>query len=193
MKIKKQICKNGHDTFITGRYQDGHCRECKHEYRMKHKKERKILNKRYRENNLTAAIKRDNDYYEKNRARIIARQIVYENGHKEERKKYRQEHAFIYKIADLKKHKERSKRIVKWGQTGIDVFINKCSIGMTIDHIVPLLGKKVSGLHVIWNLQYLTPHENYTKRNKVNLLEASEWYGKILENTGLKDKEISNV
>jgi hypothetical protein len=100
---------------------------------------------------------------------------------------YRKLHPEIHNAAVLKCSTNRNLRIVSWTDwESIKKFYKNMPKGMVGDHIIPLQGKKVSGLHVSWNLQYLVSNENYVKHNKCDLVKMSEWYGKILEQAGLK-------
>lgn len=57
--------------------------------------------------------------------------------------------------------------IPKWANLfEIAQFYNNCPEGFHVDHIIPLAGKHVCGLHVLNNLQYLPAKDNLIKSNK---------------------------
>lgn len=81
---------------------------------------------------------------------------------------YNNKHLYI-QHATLRRIRKRTS-IPKWVNKSHILLINKfykeCPIGLEVDHIVPIAGVNVCGLHIVWNLQYLSPGENRKKRNK---------------------------
>jgi len=65
----------------------------------------------------------------------------------------------------------RLQRMPKWADIdAIKEFYKNCPDGYHVDHIIPLRGKTVSGLHIVENLQYLTSEENLKKGNNYFIL-----------------------
>jgi hypothetical protein len=61
---------------------------------------------------------------------------------------------------------KRKKRTPMWADVdAIKKFYREKPEGYHVDHVIPLNGKLVSGLHVLENLQYLPAKENNLKNN----------------------------
>lgn len=54
-----------------------------------------------------------------------------------------------------------------WAQ--IYKIYKNCPEGYKVDHIIPIKGKNFCGLHVPWNLQYLTKSDNRKKKNNLEV------------------------
>jgi hypothetical protein len=62
---------------------------------------------------------------------------------------------------------KKQRRTPSWADlVAIRAFYEACPPGHEVDHIYPLNGKLVSGLHVLENLQYLPWRENRSKGNR---------------------------
>ncbi len=94
---------------------------------------------------------------------------------KEYNRKYWKEHGPSHRKRNAGKvnaraAKRRSAKIQRspsWAdQEAIQFFYDYCPMGYHVDHIIPLQGKNISGLHTAENLQWLPAEENLKKHNK---------------------------
>lgn len=128
------------------------------------------------------ALKRAQDkYYYKNAKRINTRITKKRYENPETFKRYAKEYQLnnLPKYAQIsgKRRAAKLQRTPKWLDKlqleHIQMFYDSAAtltkelnIKFEVDHIVPLQGDNVSGLHVPWNLQVITKTENLRKSNR---------------------------
>lgn len=170
-------CKYGH---ISTRKTKGSCVECLViEWEKSYEKRKEYFNNY---NKSEAGIKAKREYYERNRDAVIARA---QSRPDESKRAYRKRHKFnnpdMYKeLTSLRRRRFRN-ATPKWLTAEqkmeirlkyrLAIELSRVSgIRHAVDHVIPLYGETVCGLHVPWNLEVITQDENLKKYNK--LLES---------------------
>ena len=146
-------------------------------YREIHKEEQKAYQKVYREIRKEEIKAYNTDYYKDHQEEIKDQKKGYSKDNKEKistyLKSYRKNNPLKIRGNKAKRRASEIHRTPKWltikDLKDIKMFYENCPVGYHVDHIIPLQGKFVSGLHVLSNLQYLTPQENFSKSNKYSL------------------------
>lgn len=111
--------------------------------------------------------------WRKNNPQSLAKnQAIYRQRHKEQLagyyKKWKSENWPALKAYIASRKKRVRRQTPKWANLEEirDIYL-KCPAGHHVDHIIPINGKSVSGLHIPKNLQYLPAIENLRKSNKI--------------------------
>lgn len=103
---------------------------------------------------------RTTDGFSKNSSRATGYNSHCKDCYKENTRAYHREYQKTRKLLKLS-------RVPSWADLNkIKDIYNNCPEGYHVDHIIPLQGKLVSGLHIDTNLQYLPAVDNLIKGNK---------------------------
>lgn len=123
---------------------------------------------------------RSKRYRDKNKQEWVERSTSWNNRNPESRKrsrdKYRKKHKARVQASNKARYARKMQAMPKWANEQKDLIealyveaqrlTSETGIPHQVDHIVPLRGKNVSGLHCHENLQVITAEANRRKGNK---------------------------
>ncbi len=135
--------------------------------------------RRYRNNNKTKVKARKRLYYETNKQAITARNRRWVEKNRDKTRAYISKWTKAHKPYNAERRARRrflqKQACPCWiDKKSLQLFYTNCPVGYEVDHIIPLKGKNVCGLHVPWNLQYLTRNENARKGNRLDGMERQQ-------------------
>jgi hypothetical protein len=169
-----QPCKHGH---VALRKTKGTCVECLKIEWAKGNETRAEYFKQY--NKRTDVKERKNEWYENNKEHVIETAKTRPIEVRREYQKAWKERNLVWVRADTKarrrKHRSATPQWLTAKEKAEIRELYKIAITMSkttgeqyvVDHIVPLRGEDVCGLHVPWNLRVITQEENLKKSNKI--------------------------
>jgi hypothetical protein len=143
-------------------------------YYQLNKEQQKLTSKAWQESNPDLQKAYVKKYNKKHPEKTLASNQIYRENNKEKERERRKSNYYknkAYSRAGVAKRKAaKLNQTPKWADLkGIQKFYENCPEGHEVDHIIPLQGKNVRGLHVLENLQYLPIFENRKKSNKFKL------------------------
>jgi len=135
------------------------------------------LGKDYYQKNRDTKLHRQKQHNLENWASILAYRAVWRKKNPESAYKHRRENPGYYSSKESERRARKAQATPPWVTKEMQVEIqNMYNLrdrlnGLTVsdlevDHVVPLNGKTVCGLHVPWNLQLLSKKANVSKGNR---------------------------
>ena len=167
-------CKHGH---IAPRKTKGACVECLKLEWQRAAETRAEYFKAY--NKSEAGQKAKREYYEKNKEAVIERAQARTAERKQAyRRAHKQANPDTYKALVSLRRRRFRQATPKWlsAEQKLEIRLKyrlaielsrRTGVRHAVDHVVPLQGENVCGLHVPWNLEVITQDENLKKSNKL--------------------------
>lgn len=169
----------------ASQYVDGYmywCTKCTKEYREENKETLHAAKKIYYKRNKETILEGLKENYSLRQPRVLKyNKEYYQNNKEKEAKrkaKYRKDFPDKVLALNAKRRAFQLQATPPWltkeqlsemelFYTAARIMTVATGIKYHVDHVIPLQGRNVRGLHVPWNLQILTQAENISKSNKV--------------------------